>query len=130
MRESGSTAKIYGIVESDDPGILNVAGKSSEGVVFATFSLGSEEFQKRFIKKFKEAPSRPALPAYDGVKLLLTLAGKVGTNPEALMKEFATIKNYPAENGVLAYTEDGERSGEKVQLMMIREGKAVEIAVR
>ncbi len=128
MRESGSTAKIYGIVESDDPGILNVARQASEGVVFATFSLGSEEFQKRFSKKFKEAPSRPALPAHDGVKLLLTLAGKVGTNPEALMKEFVTIKNYPAENGVLTYSDDGERTGEKVQLMVIKDGKAVEIA--
>jgi branched-chain amino acid transport system substrate-binding protein len=128
VRQLGSTATIYGIVESDDPGILSVAGDASEGIIFATFSAGSLEFQKRFQARFHESVSRPAVPAYDGVKLLLTLVEKVGTSPAALLKEFSSVRDFPAENGSMTYSSDGERIGEEVQLKVIQGGVAVQIA--
>lgn len=127
VRESKSPAQIYGIVETDDPGIISVAGKAAEGVIFANFSLGSEQFLKRYKERYHEVPSRPAVPAYDGVKLLLTLAGKVGTDPKKLLQAFKEVKDYPAENGIITYTETGERLGEKVQLMQIKNGAAVSL---
>ncbi len=127
VRESGSTALMLGIVESDDPGVLKVAGEAANGVVFARFSLGSLEFQNRYFNRFKEQPSRPALPSYDGVKLLLELIEQVGTNPDQLKQAFLKIQNRSAENGVLTYTNEGERLGETVQLMQIVKGKPIEL---
>jgi branched-chain amino acid transport system substrate-binding protein len=122
VREGGSKALILSIVESDDPQVLETAGPAANGVVFARFSLGSEKFQKRYLDRFKESPSRPAIPSYDGVKLLLELVAKVGTDPKLLREAFIQVKNHPAENGTLTYTNEGERLGEEVQLMQIVEG--------
>lgn len=127
VRESGSTALILSIVESDDPNVLQSAGQAAEGVVFATFSLGSPEFQKRFRERFKEPPARPALPAYDGLKLLVKLVSQVGTSPQALREAILKVKDFPAENGVMTYTAEGERLGEEVLLMQIVRGAPVEI---
>ncbi len=127
IRESGSKALILGVVESDDPSILSVAGPAAEGVVFARFSIGTKEFQERFKKRFGVEVSRPAIPSYDGVKLLLELIDKVGSTPDALRAEIVKTKNRPAENGVMTYTEEGERVGEEVQLMRIVGGVPVEV---
>lgn len=127
VRESGSKALMLGIVESDDPGVLQVAGESANGVVFARFSLGTKSFQERYFARFNEQPSRPALPSYDGVKLLLELIESVGTAPDQLKQAILKIQDRPAENGIMTYTKEGERIGEAVQLMQIVEGKPVEL---
>jgi branched-chain amino acid transport system substrate-binding protein len=129
VRESGSKALLVGIVESDDPGVLKAAGQAANGVVFARFSLGSQDFLRRYIARFNEEPSRPALPSYDGVKLLLELIKKVGTDPNKLKEAFVQVKDRPAENGTITYTSEGERIGETVQLMQIVEGRPVELNI-
>ena len=127
VRESGSKALVYGLVQTDDPGILKAAGKPSEGVVFARFKMGSQEFQDKYFKIFREQPTRPAIPAYDGVKLLLRLVEKVGTDADALKKETTLVKDAPATNGTLTYSSNGERLGEEIELMEIKNGTAVQI---
>ena len=127
VREIGSKAILVGIVETDDPQILNAAGKAAEGVVFARFSLGSKAFQKRFKERYSEMPSRPAIPAYDGVKLLLKLIGKVGTDAKALREAILAVQNETAENGIMRFTSEGDREGEQVELMQIRDGIAHKI---
>jgi branched-chain amino acid transport system substrate-binding protein len=129
VRESGARALLVGIVESDDPGVLQAAGDAANGVVFARFSLGSKEFQTRYASRFNEAPSRPALPSYDGVKLLLELIAQVGTDPKKLREAFLRVKDRSAENGFLTYTDEGERLGEEVQLMKIINRMPVELVV-
>lgn len=127
VRESGSKALLVGIVESDDPSVLATAGKAGHGVVFARFSLGSEHFLRRYVARFNEQPSRPALPSYDGVKLLLELIRQVGTDPRKLRDAITNVKGRPAENGTMTYTSEGERLGEAVQLMQIVDGTPVEL---
>ncbi len=127
VRESGSRALLIGIVESDDPSVLKAAGEAAHGVVFARFSLGSQEFQSRYLSRFNEPPSRPAIPSYDGVKLLLELIANVGTDPKKLKDALLLVKDRPAENGTMTYTSEGERLGETVQLMKIVAGKPVEL---
>ena len=127
VREVGSTALILGIVESDDPSVLSAAGQAAEGVTFARFSMGDPQFQEKYEKRFGAPPQRPAVPAYDGVKLLLQLVGEVGTNPEALRAAFLKIQDHPATNGTLSYTEEGERIGEAVELMRIANGISVPV---
>lgn len=129
VRESGSKSLLVGIVESDDPGVLKAAGDAANGVIFARFSLGSQDFLRRYVARFNEQPSRPALPSYDGVKLLLELIGKVGTDPNRLKEAFVAVKDRPAENGTMTYTGEGERLGETVQLMKIVDGKPVELNI-
>lgn len=121
-REVGMKSQMLSIVETDDPGVLKTAGAAANGVVFARFALGSEAFQARYQKRFSEIPSRPAVPSYDGVKLLLQLIEKVGTGPEKLKAAFGEVSNLSAENGYLSYTSEGERRGEAVELMQIVDG--------
>lgn len=127
VRESGSKALLFGIVESDNPEVLKAAGSAAEGVVFARFSLGSKEFQDRFAEKYKEQLLRPTVPTYDGVKLLLELIAKVGTSPQKLREAILNVKNKPATNGEMTYTSEGERTGEQIELMTIVNGKPVAI---
>jgi branched-chain amino acid transport system substrate-binding protein len=127
VRESGSGALLAGIVESDDPGVLAAAGAAADGVVFARFSIGSPEFQARYLARFGERPSRPAVPSYDGVKLLLDLVSKVGTDPRALKDAFIKVKDRAAENGTFTCTDEGERIGEEVELMQIVDGKPTKL---
>jgi branched-chain amino acid transport system substrate-binding protein len=127
VREGGSKAQLFGIVETDDPQILSSAGPAAEGVVFARFNPGTGDFQSRYQAKFKELPTRPAAPSYDGVRILLELIGKVGTAPEALKSEFLKVHDREAVNGTIGFTIEGERIGEKVELMRIENGVPVEI---
>lgn len=125
VRENGSSALILSIVETDDPQVLSTAGQAAEGVVFSRFTIGTEEFQRKYQAKFHELPSRPAIPSYDGVKLLLDLAGQVGTDPNLLKRAILEVKNRAATNGTLSYSSEGERTGEDVELMQIKDGKPV-----
>jgi ABC-type branched-subunit amino acid transport system substrate-binding protein len=127
LRENGYKGLILSIVETDDPGVLKSAGASAEGVVFARLALGSNDFVQSYKQKYNEMPSRPAIPSYDGVRLLLELIEQVGTDPDALKSSFIKVKNKSATNGVMTYTEEGERLGENIELMMIRNGEAKRI---
>jgi len=129
VRENGSSALILSTVETDDPQVLTTAGYAAEGVIFSRFSVGTPEFQKKYMEKFHELPSRPAIPSYDGVKLLLDLAAQVGTDPNSLKNAIVQIKNRAATNGTISYTADGERTGEDVELMQIKNGKPVEVTL-
>jgi branched-chain amino acid transport system substrate-binding protein len=127
VRETHSKALVFSIVETDDPQILSTAGSAAEGVVFARFSLGDEKFQEKYEQKFHEKPSRPAIPSYDGVKLLLELASEVSTNPEALKGAIMKVRNRKSTNGTISYDSEGERLGEEVELMQIKNGKPVKL---
>ena len=125
LRELGSKAILFGLVETEDPAILGVAGPASEGVVFARFKVGSDAFQQRFKQRFGEPVSRPAVPAYDGVRLVAKLISQVGTNAVALRAAINDVKAYPATNGLISFTPEGEREGEDIELMQIVNAKAV-----
>jgi branched-chain amino acid transport system substrate-binding protein len=127
VRESGSKALLFGIVETDDPMVLDTAGSAAEGVVFARFDPGSQGFQSRYRERFGEDPSRPAVPAFDGAKVLFSIVDRTGTQPENIRAALIKVKDLPAENGTISFTDEGERLGEAVQLMRIEGNKAVAI---
>ncbi len=105
MREAGMQQPIFGSSRVAYPELLEIAGKSAEGMVTTApldLSRGDArwlDFQQRYRAKFGSDPDAYATYAYDGMNVLIESIQKAGLNRGLVMDELRTYR-YKTYDGV------------------------------
>jgi len=109
-----------------DPGIIAVAGKGAEGIIYVyPDEEYSPEFFKSFKKRYKKDPNIFNALGYDCLNLLALAIGKGGNNGTAIKDELFKVKDYQGASGIITFDKNGDAINRPLQLKTIKEGKAV-----
>lgn len=116
----------------DDPNIVELAGKASEGVYFSVEAAISEEVKKKereFVEKFQaKFGKKPAIMAkryYDATMLALHAIKTGGETGPEIDKALARTKDLVGVTGIITFNEIGDRIN-PMTLRKIEGGKFVE----
>lgn len=111
LRELKITSIVSGPPTTDDPGVIAVAGEIKD-VIFAKYSDGTPEFVEKYRRKYGKAPTRPAATAYDGMKAVVGVMRKSGTEAAAIV---GGLEGYQSTGPIREIIIDasGERAGEQ-----------------
>jgi branched-chain amino acid transport system substrate-binding protein len=131
-REIGLNVPIIGGNGFNNPQVVEIAGKTAEGLVVATpFSPDKKEenvqkFVKNFEAKYGKKPDQFAAQAYDGLYIIAQSLLKTGNanDRNALRDELAKLKDFNGVSGKLSFDEKRNPIGVPV-VVTIKDGKFV-----
>lgn len=131
-RELGIDVPIVGGNGFNNPQVMEIAGKASEGLVVATPFSPERKDEKvvNFVKNFKEKygtmPDQFAAQAYDGLYIIAQSLLKTGKaeDREALREELSKLKDFEGVSGKLSFDEKRNPIGEPV-VVIVKDGKFV-----
>ena len=125
VRELNINIPIIESQKSDDQSVLAVAGKNAEGLIYPEYSESTKEFKEKFINEYNVKPIVPSEYAYDAVNLIATSYNDTYENSlPKIINIIRTTKDFKGASGVLDIDKNGNRIKQKVNLMIIKNGKA------
>jgi branched-chain amino acid transport system substrate-binding protein len=112
IKEMEISSKIVGPVTMEDPVFLKLAGKASEGVIYA-FPKAPEgqvvnEFKEQFKKKYGKEPGLLCDAGYDAVNLIINAYRKGAKNSDDIRKLFAELKGFGGASGEITFDSKGD----------------------
>lgn len=126
-RELGVNTKIYCGSACYSPELVNMAGKSADGVVIISPSTKtSEEFSKTYFEKNKEFPNYVTTRNYDSMKIVLSALEKCTTGDKNVcIKDYISgIKDYPGLIYPINFDVNGDLL-DQYQVSVVVDGKIV-----
>jgi len=107
-----------------DPGIIG-AGKITEDIIYVMPEESfSDDFVKKFKKKFGKTPNVFNAMNYDCMNLLALAIDRGGNNGPAIKEELLKIKDYEGATGSITFDEYGNAINRPLQVKTVREGKS------
>lgn len=133
-RELGIKALLEGTEGIDSPKFLELAGPAAEGVTFTT-NLNRDDprpevqnFLTRYQAKAGVGADMVGASAYDAVRILARGMVEGGTDPKAICRAIANLRDYPAITGKIARFVKGEVT-KPVQIQVIKDGRIRSYAI-
>ena len=131
-REVGVTSVIMGDYESEDPTVLNLAGKAAEGMIISSsqpevLSADVLDFQERYKARFGETPDVLATNAYDAVMIQAKAYVVCNGDSACMAKEIASTKNFPGVSGQITINPKDHSVSKPTIFKVVKNGKFVEI---
>ena len=125
-QEEGITAKFFAPDTFSDPGIAEGARKITEGIVYIMPEEQlSDEFLKKFKKKYGKTPTVFNALSYDALNLLARAIERGGNNGAAIKDDLLKIKDYQGATGSITFDANGNAINRPLKLKTIKEGKPV-----
>lgn len=112
VRAAGILVPIVGTYETEDSGVLDAAGAAAEGVMFASSESANktdamERFEKRYIRRYGEAPDVLVTNSYDDIILGVEVYLKCHGDRECMAEKMHNIENYQGASGVITIKQSG-----------------------
>jgi branched-chain amino acid transport system substrate-binding protein len=131
-REVGIKAPIMGDYESEDPTVLNLAGKAAEGMIISSSQPENAtesilNFQKRYKAKFGEEPDVLATNAYDAVMIQATAYAACNGDTTCMAKEISSTSNYVGVSGNITVDAKDHSVSKPTMFKIVKDGKFVEV---
>jgi branched-chain amino acid transport system substrate-binding protein len=131
IKELGIDAQILGTTPFEDPEILEKAGETAEGVIYAFVGYDptseSEEVQQflhNFSDKYGIQPDPSAAMSYDAMKIVALAIEKGGYTADGIKEALYGIKNFPGVAGLTSFDENGDAM-KPIQFRIVKNGKFV-----
>ncbi len=134
-KESGLSSRLLGISTFNDPKILEIAGKSAEGVMFSSPAFNTESqdssmvnFVKLYNVKYNQKPDILAGYGWDVVMMAYKAIQNSGKGSdlkiEKVIKNLYNIKDYNGVTGKMSFDVNGDVE-KAIQIMKIKDNKFV-----
>jgi branched-chain amino acid transport system substrate-binding protein len=128
-KDLGLKAQILGEEGFDSPKFIEIAGESAEGVIIVT-NLNRDDKRphvQEFLRTYKERYGLDAdmvgASSYDAFMIVAQAIREAGTDPKAIRKEIADLRDYDAITGkIRRFNRIGEVT-KPVQVQIVRGGK-------
>jgi branched-chain amino acid transport system substrate-binding protein len=117
-----------GLDISDDPNILKIAGIGAENLVYAKYTIGTQNFRAKFKAHYGKEAGVPSALAYDAVKLLSEVIKQVGLDTLKINEALKAIQNFSGASGKITFDPDGTRHDREAGLWLIEHGSSREIS--
>jgi branched-chain amino acid transport system substrate-binding protein len=109
-------AKFLGTTAIEEPKLLEIAGDSAEGLIYAIssgYDANSKDevvktFNIKFKEKFKKTPSFIQANCYDAVNLIATVIGKGNSTGETIQKGLELVRDYHGVSGIISFDANGD----------------------
>jgi len=130
-REIGIKSILIGDYESEDPTILNIAGKAAEGYIFSSSEPTEQtkkvtDFQATYKQKFGELPDVLAANAYDAIYLQVDAYVACQGDTDCMAKQLAGVKNYEGVSGTITVDSKDHSVTKPNIFKVVKDGKFVE----
>lgn len=123
----GFQGPIIGVLNSDDPLLLETAGDAAEGLVFPRYRPATSEFSRLFEARYGQAPGIGADVGYDAINVLAKVMREYGTEPAQIQVGLYNINNFKGASGEISIDQNRNRQGREVEMMSIQSGFAVHV---
>lgn len=128
-RELGINSTIISNSEAEDPNVVQAAGSAAEGFIISSSeplvkSPTIQNFERKYIERFKELPNPIASNAYDALKIEVNAYQKCNGQTECMKTELHKIKDYEGASGIITISKDGS-SFKPLQIKIVRNGTFV-----
>jgi branched-chain amino acid transport system substrate-binding protein len=108
-------AQILGTVGVEGPDLINIAGKSAEGLVYTAPAFDPDSpdptiktYQEAYIKKYGKKSEIFAATTYDATKIITFMIEKYGYDPDKIKDGLYKLKNYQGVSGITTFDENGD----------------------
>jgi branched-chain amino acid transport system substrate-binding protein len=115
IRESGMTQQILGNTDYEVQELLDIAGQTAEGAVYATprydpnvQGTPMERFASKFRAKYHKEPSLFQANSYDLIQLVVAGFKAKGVSGDSLAAFIPTVRDYDGASGLTSFVENGE----------------------
>lgn len=132
IRESGMTQQILGNTDYEVQELLDIAGKTAEGAVYATprydpnvQGTPMQRFASTFRAKYHREPSLFQANAYDLIKLVVAGFKAKGISGDSLAAFVPTVRDYDGASGLTSFADNGEVV-KIISLRTVRNGQFTE----
>jgi branched-chain amino acid transport system substrate-binding protein len=131
-REVGVKSIIMGDYESEDPTVLNLAGKAAEGMIISSSqpevaTAHVLDFQKRYMAKYGEMPDVLATNAYDAVMIQAQAYASCNGDTACMSKQIASIKDFAGVSGQITIDPADHSVTKPTIFKVVKDGKFVEL---
>ncbi|MFA6376588.1 MAG: ABC transporter substrate-binding protein [Candidatus Paceibacterota bacterium] len=124
--EQGVAAKFFAPDTFIDPGVIASPKKVTEGIVYIMpEEKFSDDFTKKFKKKYGRNPNVFNALNYDALNLLALAIERGGNDGAAIKEELLKIKDYQGSTGSITFDANGNAINRPLTLKTVKEGKAV-----
>lgn len=130
-KELGIDAQILGTTPFEDPEILEKAGKTAEGVIYAFvgYDPASEreevqQFINNFSKKYGAKPDPSAAQSYDAMKIVALAIENGGYTADGIKTALYNIKDFQGVTGLTSFDKNGDIV-KPVQFRTVKNGSFV-----
>lgn len=108
-------AQILGTVGIESPDLINIAGKSAEGIIYTapTFDPKSSNpvvktFQDSYAQQFGTESNIFSAIMYDALKIIVLMIEKYDYDSNKIKDGLYKLKNYPGVSGITTFDENGD----------------------
>ena len=128
MEELGIKKQVFSTPTFKDPSVLEIAGKTAEGVIYTVKEYDcttqwGKIFCKEYKEKYHEEPSYRVAYGFDSLMILYQAIKKVGTDPEKLQTKLLKT-DFDGAMGKTVFDEKGNAQRE-VMVEIVKNGKFV-----
>lgn len=130
LRDQGVTAPIIGDYESEDPTVIEYAGKAAEGFIISSSQpeIQTEKvvsFQKRYLAKYGEPADVLATNAYDSLQLQIRSYVVCDGGTDCISKKLSQTKNYDGVSGSITFDPKDHSVTKSTIYKIVKDGKFV-----
>lgn len=132
-RELGIDSLFIGYAATEVPTVIEIAGKSAEGVIYSYYSYDSssnapnvKDFVQKFKSRYGEEPNLYAATFYDGAMLLSEAFKKGAFAGEEIRNYLLSIENYNGITGLITFKGSNVASV-PLSIKTIKDGKFIRI---
>ena len=131
VRESLSTATIFGGQSMGRHSFLELAGSAAEGVRFPILFLpnpgdtNATRFVARFTAEYHHPPDYTAAFTYDATRLLMAAIRRAGPNRARIREALAQLSPWPGLGGTIRFDGTGQNTRTNIGMGTIREGAII-----
>ena len=126
MKQNNKYFKILGCVTYESQELINIAGKSTDGIIFTTPAFNTEikdtltqSFITKYEKRFGSKPENFAAHSYDALKIIALAIQKGGYTSDGIKNALYQISNYLGVSGLTSF----DKNGDVLQPAMIKQIK-------
>ncbi len=130
-KEIGFDKQILAHQTAEAPEVIELAGDSANGVIFASSKLESEaspvisSFYRAYQSRYNIEPQNYAANAYDAIKIIVIAIQEKGYTSEGTVEGLHNIKDYEGASGTISIDKNGDTVGSMV-IKTIKDGKIVQ----
>lgn len=108
-------SQIFGTVGIESPDLINIAGKSAEGIIYTapTFDPKSSDpvvktFREAYTQKYGTESNIFSAIMYDAVKIIALMIGEYGYDSDKIKEGLYKLNNYPGVSGNTTFDQNGD----------------------
>ena len=119
LNSVGNKVPVLGAPYYDYEAVKKEAFADGGELLLVRYALPGPEFAKRYFERYNKVPVRPAGNCYDAIRVMAKVLADTNLDYDLTNAALRSLKNYQGVTGEFSIGADGDRYGEKAELLKL-----------